>query len=163
MYLEYIIIVMAIIILYLIYYVFSKDSEYNKNIHAVASVVEELNRELYYLKNTTNKILNNQSHMSDDEIYQEIEKSVYRIVQPLSVGIKKIQENIQTLDIQIDSRISSLEIGVREILKPSSPSNIRDDKILSLFHDGYNVEEISKELHISKSEVDFVLKLNHIQ
>ena len=47
---EYLIVAMAGIILYLIYYVFSKDSQYHKNIHSVASVVEELNREIFYLK-----------------------------------------------------------------------------------------------------------------
>ena len=162
MYLEYIIIVMAIIILYLIYYVFSKDSEYNKNIHAVASVVEELNKELYYLKNTTKNITDSDSSIND-EIYQEIEKSVYDMVQPLSVGLKKMQENIQALDTQMDSRISSLEVGVKQILMPSSLNSSDDDKIISLFNDGFSIEEISKELHISKPEVEFALKINRIK
>jgi hypothetical protein len=48
--LEYIIVIMAGIILYLLYYVYSKDAQYNKNIHSIASVVEDLNRELFYLK-----------------------------------------------------------------------------------------------------------------
>ncbi len=47
---EYVVVAMAALILYLIYYVFTKDAEYHKNIHSVASVVEELNRDLYYLK-----------------------------------------------------------------------------------------------------------------
>ena len=162
MYLEYIIIVMAIIILYLIYYVFSKDSEYNKNIHAVASVVEELNKELYYLKNTTKNITDSNSSIND-EIYHEIEKSVYDMVQPLSVGLKKMQENIQALDTQMDSRISSLEVGVKQILMPSSLNSSDDDKIISLFNDGFSIEEISKELHISKPEVEFALKINRIK
>jgi uncharacterized protein YoxC len=153
---------MAIIILYLIYYVFSKDSEYNKNIHAVASVVEELNKELYYLKNTTKNITDSNSSIND-EIYHEIEKSVYDMVQPLSVGLKKMQENIQALDTQMDSRISSLEIGVKQILMPSSLNSSDDDKIISLFGDGFSVEEISKELHISKPEVEFALKINRIK
>jgi len=153
---------MAIIILYLIYYVFSKDSEYNKNIHAVASVVEELNKELYYLKNTTKNITDSNSSIND-EIYHEIEKSVYDMVQPLSVGLKKMQENIQALDTQMDSRISSLEVGVKQILMPSSLNSSDDDKIISLFNDGFSIEEISKELHISKPEVEFALKINRIK
>ena len=40
--LEYIIVAMAGIILYLIYYVYTKDAQYNRNIRSVASVVEEL-------------------------------------------------------------------------------------------------------------------------
>ena len=42
---EYLVVAMAAMILYLIYYVFTKDSEYNKNIRSVATVAEELNRE----------------------------------------------------------------------------------------------------------------------
>ena len=47
---EYIIVAMAGVILYLLYYVYMKDATYNKNIRAVASVVEDLNKEIYYLK-----------------------------------------------------------------------------------------------------------------
>jgi uncharacterized protein YoxC len=162
MYLEYIVIAMAVIMLYLIYYIFSRDSEYSKNIHAVASVVEELNRELYYLKNTT-KEMNNKASGVDDEIYEEIEKSVYDMVQPLSIGLKKMQEDIQNLDIQIDSRMSSLETGVKQIIMPSSVHGDDDEKIISMFTKGVSLEDISKELHISKPEVEFVLKINRIK
>ena len=47
---EYVVVAMAGIILYLLYYVFTKDADYNKNIRSVASVVEELQREIFYLK-----------------------------------------------------------------------------------------------------------------
>jgi hypothetical protein len=41
---EYIVVVMAGIILYLLYYVYAKDASYTRNIRSVASVVEEMNR-----------------------------------------------------------------------------------------------------------------------
>ena len=47
---EYVVVLMAGIILYLLYYVFTKDINYTKNIRSVATVAEELNRELFYLK-----------------------------------------------------------------------------------------------------------------
>ena len=47
---EYLVVAMAAMILYLLYYVFTKDAEYNKNIRAVATVAEELNKEIFYLK-----------------------------------------------------------------------------------------------------------------
>ncbi len=164
---EYLIVAMSAIILYLIYYVFTKDSEYHKNIHSVASVVEDLNRELYYLKKklqeTQNGLKHSSSHMSDEEIYQEIERSVYDMVQPLSVGLKRMQETVQTLDSQIDARINSLETGVKQISIPSSIHGNDDEKIISLFKQGVSLETISKELHISKPEVEFVLKINKIK
>jgi len=164
---EYLVVAMALIILYLIYYVFTKDSEYHKNIHSVASVVEDLNREMYYLKqklqNAQNELKKSSTHMSDEEIYQEIERSVYDMVQPLSIGLKKMQETIQTIDTQIDSRISSLENGVKQISIPSSIHGNDDEKIISLFKQGVSLDTISKELHISKPEVEFVLKINQIR
>ncbi len=164
---EYIIVAMGAIILYLLYYVFTKDASYSKNIHSIASVVEELNRELFYLKKklgeTQKSIKDNSQRMNDEEIYQEIERSVYDMVQPLSHGLKQLQENINEIEIEIDSRVSNLESGVKQISMPVSIHGNDDEKIISLFKQGVTLETISKELHISKPEVEFVLKINKIK
>jgi uncharacterized protein YoxC len=164
---EYVVVAMAALILYLIYYVFTKDAEYHKNIHSVASVVEELNRDLYYLKKKLGETEKNleltSTHMSDEEIYQEVERTVYDMVQPLSLGLKRMQENLHAIDSQIDSRISSLETGVKQISIPSSVHGNDDEKIISLFKQGISLDTISRELHISKPEVEFVLKINKIK
>lgn len=164
---EYVVALMAAIILYLLYYVFSKDAHYSKNIRSVASVVEELNRELFYLKKklseTQQNIQDNSQRMNDEVIYQEIERSVYDMVQPLSHGLKQLQENINAIEVEIDSRVSSLENGVKQISIPSSIHGNDDTKIISLFKQGVSLDTISKELHISKPEVEFVLKINKIK
>lgn len=165
--LEYIVVGMAAVILYLLYYVYSKDHDYSKNIHSVATVVEELNREIYYLKKnmteTQKSIQKNSRGMSDQEIYQEIERSVYDMVQPLSIGLKQMQENITAIDMQVDSRVSSIENGVKQFSIPTSIHGNDDEKIISLFKQGVTLETISKELHISKPEVEFVLKINKLK
>lgn len=165
--LEYIIVGMLVVILYLLYYVFAKDSEYSKNIRSIASVVEELNREIFYLKKklkeTHDNVEKNRRNMSDDEIYQEIERGVYDMVHPLSQGIKQMQESISTMETEFDSRVSSLENGVKQISIPSSIHGNDDSKVISLFKQGVPLETISKELHISKAEVEFVLKINKIK
>jgi uncharacterized protein YoxC len=164
---EYIVIAMAAIILYLLYYVYNKDADYSRNIRSVASVVEDLNRELFYLKRelkeTESLIKKTPQRMSDDEIYQEIERSVYDMVQPLAVSLKQLQNNIETIESEIGSRIAQLESGVKQISIPSSIHGNDDEKIISLFKQGVSVETISKELHISKPEVEFVLKINKIK
>ncbi|MEN8303782.1 MAG: hypothetical protein ABFQ64_06915 [Campylobacterota bacterium] len=164
---EYVVVAMAAIILYLLYYVFSKDADYSKNIRSVASVVEELNRELFYLKKklseTQRSIEDNSQRMTDEVIYQEIERSVYDMVQPLSHGLKQLQQNINAIEVEIDSRVSSLESGVKQISIPSSIHGNDDEKIISLFKQGVTLDTISKELHISKPEVEFVLKINKIK
>ncbi|MFT5835948.1 MAG: hypothetical protein ACI9RG_000842 [Sulfurimonas sp.] len=164
---EHILVAMAAIILYLLYYVFTKDSEYHKNIRSVASVVEDLNREIFYLKkeltDTQKNIKSNTSRMSDEEIYEEVERSVYDMVKPLSVGVQRLEDTLVTIDEQMNLRISSLENGVKQISIPTSVHGNDDQKIISLFKQGVSLDTISKELHISKAEVEFVLKINKIK
>jgi len=165
---EYIVIGMAGIILYLLYYVYTKDVQYSKNIRSVASVVEELNREIFYLKKNFKETQESLKHntpqrMSDDEVYQEIERSVYDMVQPITVGLQQLQENINAIDAEISTRINELESGVKQITIPTSINGNDDAKILSLFKQGVSLETISKELHISQPEVEFVLKINKIK
>ena len=165
--LEYIVVLMAGIILYLLYYVFNKDSQYSKNIRSVASVVEELNRELFYLKKkidtTQNSIQENSQRMNDEEIYQEIERSVYDMVTPLTQGLKQLQENINAIDVELNTRMSDIESGVKQISIPSSVHGNDDEKIISLFKQGVSLDTISKELHLSQPEVEFVLKINRLK
>jgi len=164
---EYLVVAMAAIILYLLYYVYSKDAHYSKNIRSVATVVEELNRELYYVKKniteTQNSIKANSQRMNDEAIYEEIERSVYDMVQPLSLGLKQLQDNLTAIDAEIGNRIAQLESGVKQISIPTSVHGNDDEKILSLFKQGVSLETISKELHISQPEVEFVLKINKIK
>lgn len=165
--LEYLVVAMAAMILYLIYYVFTKDSEYNRNIRSVATAAEELNREIFYLKkklsDTQASIKKNSSRMNDEEIYQEVERTVYDMVKPISLGLKRLEESIQNIEENINSRISSLESGVKQISIPASIHGNDDEKIISLYKQGISLETISKELHISKAEVEFVLKINKIK
>jgi uncharacterized protein YoxC len=164
---EYVIIIMAGVILYLLYYVYTKDADYSRNIRSIASVVEDLNRELFYLKRelkeTEGRIAKTPQRMNDDEIYQEIERSVYDMVQPLALTLKQLQNNIESIESEIGSRIAQLESGVKQISIPSSIHGNDDEKIITLFKQGVSIETISKELHISKPEVEFVLKINKIK
>ena len=97
------------------------------------------------------------------EIYAEIERGVYDMVQPLSAGFKQLQANIRAIDIQLDSRVSTLENGVKQFSIPTSINGNDDEKVISLFKQGITLETISKELNISQPEVDFVLKINKLK
>jgi len=165
--LEYIIISMSFIIVYLLYYVFTKDVEYSRNIRSIATVVEELNREMFYMKDkikdTQKNIIENKTRMSDVEIYQEVERTVYDMLQPLSLSLQRVQENLETIDTNIDARVSALENGVKQISLPSSVYGNDDEKIITLYKQGVSLDTISKELHLSLAEVEFVLKINKIK
>ncbi len=165
--LEIIVTLFGLIILYLLYYVYEKDSQYNKSIRSIAGVVEELNRDMFYLKNglieTKKKVENANRTMSDEEIYAEIERNVYDMVRPLIQNIKEMQQTIATIDAQLQSRLASLESGVKQISIPSSVHANDDEKIITLYKQGVSVETIAKELHLAQPEVEFVLKINKIK
>ncbi len=164
---EYVVVAMAGVILYLLYYVYAKDSDYSRNIRSIASVVEDLNRELFYLKKelkeTESAIKKAPTRMSDDEVYQEIERSVYDMVRPLSIALKQIETNLNTVEVEIESRMAQLESGVKQISIPSSVHGHDDEKIISLYQQGISIDTIAKELHLSQPEVEFVLKINKIK
>ena len=164
---EYLIAAISALVLYLIYYVYTKDALYSRNIRSIAKVAEELNREIYYLKQelkeTKQTVKDNGTHMSDEDIYQEVERNVYDMIQPLSIRLEQLKDSVQVIDEQIDSRVSTIETGVRQISIPSSIHGNDDEKVISLFKQGVPLETISKELHISKPEVEFVLKINKIK
>ena len=164
---EHLVVAMAAMILYLLYYVFTKDAQYNKNIRSVATVAEELNREMFYLKKklseTQKTLQKNSSRMNDEELYQEIERTVYDMVKPISLSLKRLEESIHMIEGHVEARLSSLESGVKQISIPASIHGNDDEKIISLYKQGVTLETISKELHISKAEVEFVLKINKIK
>lgn len=165
---EIVIAIMGLIILYLLYFVYEKDTKYSKNIRSIASAVEELNRDLYYLKNRLEKEKqtlkeSHQRGMRDEEIYQEIERTVYDMIQPLALTLKEVQASVSAIDTRLESRITSLESGVKQISIPSSIHANDDERIIALYRQGLSVEAIAKELHLAKPEVEFILKLNKIQ
>jgi len=164
---EYVVILLMVLILYLMDYIMSKESQHSKNMRSVATVVEELSRDVFYLKKELIEAQKNakdfSTRMSDEEIYQEIERGVYDMLNPISRTLEQMQENINAIDAQIDSRIASIESGVKQISMPSSLNANDDEKIISLFKQGVPLETISRELHLSKPEVEFVLKINKIK
>ena len=101
--------------------------------------------------------------MSDEDLYQEIERTVYDMVKPISLSLKRLEESIHMIEGHVEARLSSLESGVKQISIPASIHGNDDEKIISLYKQVVTLETISKELHISKAEVEFVLKINKIK
>lgn len=166
---EYLFIAIGVVILYIIYYIFSKDAQLTKHIRAIASAVEDANRQIYMVEKKLYELEGRVSAkdskriMNDEEIYEEIERSVYDMIHPISSTLKATEQNLADLAVAVDSRLSSLEGGIRQISLPSSVHGNDDSKITSLFKQGIDIDTISKELHLSKAEVEFVLKINQLR
>ena len=166
---EIIFIAIGAVLLYILYYIFTKDAETRRHIRSIAMAVEDVNRQIYLLEKKVYEMQNNttftapQRGMNDDEIYAEIERGVYDLLNPISKKLSMTEQNLADLASAVDNRLSNLEGGIRQIAMPSSVHGNDDSKITSLFKQGIEIDAISKELHLSKAEVEFVLKINQLK
>jgi len=164
---EYLLIGLALIVLFLIYYIFTRESQSSRQIHAIASAVEELRRDLYALEKKMDRhILDTPvmpSGINEEELADELERGLQNFSVPLSNTLGEIESGFEAHKEQMEKRMHLLEEAVRNLSLPSSVSGMDDEKIISLYKQGVDIATISKELHLSKPEVEFVLKINQIK
>jgi hypothetical protein len=164
---EYLLIALGLLLLYVIYFVMSKDTQHSRQIRAIANAVEEFNRRLYAVeKNLSERIDAVTAEHSDDELFNEreaLERRVQQVAAQLSHSIMGMEEGLGAFKSDIDKRLSHLEEGMRQLSMPSSVTGMDDEKIIALYKQGVAIDAIAKELRLSKAEVEFVLKINKIR
>ncbi|SFV75484.1 Putative periplasmic protein [hydrothermal vent metagenome] len=166
--LEIIIIFLAALVLYILYFVYTRDNYYNKDMKFLIKTIEEIQKEIFYLKKDLKedkftKQIKDNNRMSDEEIYQEIERNIYDMMQPYAIALEQIEANIDALKEQVDTRLTSMENGMKQFSIPSSIHAKNDSKVIALYQQGIDIDTIAKELHISNAEIEFILKLNKIK
>lgn len=139
-------IVVLFVLIFIFFYI--KDGEAQRRLARYEKSLDDLNKELYKLhkmiKNNTN------GDGSKSELRNSLD-DIYNI-------IEKDRE-------YVDNKLQALEDKIKESsLYPSSSaqSNVDDRRIVAMFKDGWSIENIAKELMLTKSEVEFTLKLADI-
>ena len=147
-----------VLIVFLVYMIY-KDSMTTRKLKDYEFAIEELNRQLFLLEK-------NQKG-GDEKIMAEVEAEINRLFSKELKGIadtlmssineiKSIQANMKN---NLETRMDRIEERTKEYLSvPSSPT-LDENKVQSLHKAGYTKEEIAKELHVSVSEVSFVLNI----
>lgn len=136
--------VLVIIFFYL------KDAESQKRLARYEKSIDELNKEVYRVQ----KSLKNGAPYNDGENLRDDMKASLDDVYAL---IEKDRE-------YVDNKLAIMEERIKEqgIPLASSNSNVDDKRIITMFKDGWSIEAIARELMITKSEVEFTLKLANI-
>jgi hypothetical protein len=165
--LEYLLIGIAVILLFLIYYIYSKDVQSTTQIRRVAMAVEELNKELYLLDKKLERHIQEtpliENTMLDEDIAYELEVGMKKMSDPLVASISQLHVKLQEQRDELDYKVQKLEDSIRNLSLPSSVNGMDDARIISLYQQGVDIATISKELRLSKPEVEFVLKINKIK
>ena len=164
---EYLLLGCLIAFLIIIYLIYTKDAEQARKIRAIASVLEKSQRDLYLLDKKIEQELTILSETIPSESSLHVRESIQSEVQVVSEAVvdalKEIENSFDAYSKKHERRLQKLESNLKSLTLPSSLSGMDDEKIINLFNQGIGLETIAKELRISKTEVEFVLKINKFQ
>lgn len=163
----------AILIL-LIVYLYTKENDNLKRTKRYEKSIEELNKEVYRLqKKIKNMEINIEQFKSGikQQIYQDmrlemknlIDSNIHSQIIPLKSQMESISNKTETLKDMFENKIFNLEDRIKEFAyTPTSPTNIDEGRIISMFKDGWSIDSIAKELRVGKGEVEFTLKFANL-
>ena len=165
----------AIFFILMIFYIYIKDKESARRLARYEKSIEDLNKEVYRLQK---KIKENAQDLESfkntikGQMYQDIRLEIKNILDSnLSLELRPLQEKIQGFDgnirdftEEIRAKMMELEERLREFAyTPTTPTNIDEGRIISMFKDGWSVDSIAKELRIGKGEVEFTLRFANLK
>ncbi len=157
---EIALVALAVMVIGVIYYILSKESEVSSQIRSVAKAVEDLHRELFMmdkrLKQELEIITSLQEHVPPPPPALPAEL-------PILEALSHIEESFGAYKERTENRLRYLEERIRNLSLPTSISGLDDEKVISRYNQGLEVDAIAKELRLSKAEVEFVLKINQLR
>lgn len=165
---EFGLIALAVLIFGLIVYTVNKDNDINSKIRSIAHAIEELNREVYKLDKRLTQELEIIASLSQPMATPPMEPTasmgdISELSTPILESLDHIEGTFSAYKEKTESRLRYLEERIRNLSLPTSISGMDDEKVISRYSQGMNVDAIAKELHLSKAEVEFVLKINQLR
>lgn len=145
-------IVIIFVLIFVFFYI--KDGEVQKRLLRYEKSLDDLNKEIFKIQKflKSNEIENGYSEESQKQLKLDFRNTIDDIY----AIIEKDREYVDNKLLIIEDKIKELNYF------PSSSSNVDDKRIISMFKDGWSIESIAKELMITKSEVEFTLKLANL-
>ncbi len=164
---EYMLMGLGLLLIYITYFIISRDAQQNKKINSMATVIEELHRQIYTMETQIRQEVDLLSAVdtpiSKEEMTMTVERGMQSIAGPVAASLEGVEQNISAFKDDFNKRLHHLEDGMRSLAMPSAVNSMDDAKIIARFKQGAELETIAKELHLSKAEVEFVLKINKIR
>jgi hypothetical protein len=166
---EIALVALAVLVVGIIYYVVTKESEVSSQIRSIAKAVEDLHRELFMmdkrLKQELEIIASLQESVpvSQHSLHAELGREVNEISVPILESLGQIEGSLAAYKEKTENRLRYLEERIRNLSLPTSISGLDDEKVISRYNQGIEVDTIAKELRLSKAEVEFVLKINQLR
>ena len=162
---ELVLIALAALVLGLIYYMVNKENETNSKLRSIAHAVEELHREVYKIDKRFKAEMEIVTSMQDSlpSTPAQTQYDINEFSLPIMESLGHIEGTFSAYKEKTENRLRYLEERIRSLSLPASVSGLDDEKVISRYNQGVEVDVIAKELRLSKAEVEFVLKINQLR
>ena len=139
----------------LFWFILKREKVIEHKFSALEMSLEELNKEVYLIKKKIKNIEN----------LPKIEKMEEQIINLID-NMAKIEEKNIEIAKSLQSRINDLYSKTKQNKLPDISVDIsksEEDKIISLYNNGYTIEQISRELRIPAGKIELILKFLDFQ
>lgn len=150
----------SVAVFFLFIFVYIRENAINKKLKLYEKTFDLLNQNIHRLEK---ELKSKNIHHSDGNLNSELEEfsEVSRVIidkfQELQKDNLAFKEEIVERYLELESRMRPLTA-----VAPSS-TGLDENRIVTLFSNGFSIEEIAKQLRIGTGEVEFVLKLHDIK
>ena len=139
---------------FLFLYMIKRDKMIDSKLLALENMIEEINQELFKLKKQKNSEDSRKLLIEMEKNVQKLVDNIKKIEEKNTHQIKKLEEKIEKISSKVSLKNKSpLELDINKI---------DEKKIISLYKNGYSVEDISKKLMIPVGEVELVIKFQNL-
>ncbi|WP_456470166.1 DUF6115 domain-containing protein [Caminibacter sp.] len=142
---------LSFFVLFLFIYILKRDKLIEQKFGALELALEDINKELFELK----KKDKNKPLIGAIERLEEIMDS-------LVDDMRALEEKNKAFYIEIQEELAKLKIDLKKdkIQNITNIGELDRERILTLYKNGYSIEEISRELRIPAGEVDLIVKFS---
>jgi len=162
---DYIIIGLLIFFIIIIYiYLIVKDNETNKKFYLYEKAIEDLNKKIFDLeKNKQEKDTETNTKYFQNYIDEKLKEDIQNITVFVLNSKKEMESELSNVKNDILKQVEYISEKIKNFASMQQTYQTNDKKIISLYNEGLNVNEIARNLRIGIGEVELVLKLAGIK
>ncbi|HEB9355254.1 TPA: hypothetical protein RZK44_001603 [Campylobacter coli] len=160
---------MIVLLVAILAYMNIKDKESNAKINKLQGVVEDITKELHYLRKELGVKDESDQEEEDykitllkEEIQITLEKQISAKITPVLRTLKTMEHIIEDFQNEQQNRILNLEQKAQSMTKLTPNYDTEEQKIVDLFKEGKSIEQIAKDLRIGTGNVELVLKFKQL-
>ena len=156
----FVLIMLCIVLFVVILVVYTRYNELSTRMNIIAKTMNECNKEIFdienNLKNKDNVDLSKESSPNLKVELEEFSKSILN-------SINTLENNFSEFSKHMENRVENIENDLKDFnIRSKSYGSDDNTRIMNLYSKGMNSEDIAMDLGMSKSEVDFVIKIQKL-